>query len=56
MQIGPQRIVPISLIGARYPEVIAMLEATLRIRKAARSRGVLWCCHSASPGLPITAA
>jgi N-methylhydantoinase A/oxoprolinase/acetone carboxylase beta subunit len=29
MQIGPQRIVPISLIGQRYPEVIAMLEADL---------------------------
>ena len=29
MQIGPQRIVPISLIGARYPEVMAMLEADL---------------------------
>ncbi len=29
MQIGPQRIVPVSLIGQRYPEVIAMLEADL---------------------------
>jgi N-methylhydantoinase A/oxoprolinase/acetone carboxylase beta subunit len=29
MQIGPQRIVPISLIGQRYPEVITMLEADL---------------------------
>ena len=29
MQIGPQRIMPISLIGQRYPEVIAMLEADL---------------------------
>ncbi|MGB8316365.1 MAG: hydantoinase/oxoprolinase family protein [Aestuariivirga sp.] len=29
MHIGPQRIVPISLIGARYPEVIAMLEGDL---------------------------
>ena len=29
MQIGPQRIVPISLIGQRYPEVLAMLENDL---------------------------
>ena len=29
MQIGPQRIVPISLIGQRYPEVITMLEGDL---------------------------
>jgi N-methylhydantoinase A/oxoprolinase/acetone carboxylase beta subunit len=29
MQIGPQRIVPISLIGQRYPEVLAMLEGDL---------------------------
>jgi N-methylhydantoinase A/oxoprolinase/acetone carboxylase beta subunit len=29
LQIGPQRAVPISLIGARYPEVIAMLEGDL---------------------------
>ena len=29
MQIGPQRIVPISLIGERYPDVIAMLEGDL---------------------------
>ena len=29
MDIGPQRIVPISLIGQRFPEVIAMLEADL---------------------------
>lgn len=29
MQIGPQRIVPVSLIGERYPEVLSMLEADL---------------------------
>jgi N-methylhydantoinase A/oxoprolinase/acetone carboxylase beta subunit len=29
MQIGPQRIVPISLIGQRYPEVLAMLKSDL---------------------------
>jgi N-methylhydantoinase A/oxoprolinase/acetone carboxylase beta subunit len=29
MQIGPQRIVPISLIGRRYPEVLTMLEGDL---------------------------
>ena len=29
MHIGPQRIVPISLIGQRYPEVITMLESDL---------------------------
>lgn len=29
IQIGPQRIVPISLIGQRYPEVHAMLESDL---------------------------
>ncbi len=29
MHIGPQRIVPISLIGQRYPEVLAMLEGDL---------------------------
>ncbi len=29
MQIGPQRIVPVSLIGQRFPEVIAMLDADL---------------------------
>jgi N-methylhydantoinase A/oxoprolinase/acetone carboxylase beta subunit len=29
MQIGPQRIVPVSLIGQRFPEVITMLEADL---------------------------
>ncbi len=27
--VGPQRVVPVSLIGERYPEVIAMLEADL---------------------------
>jgi N-methylhydantoinase A/oxoprolinase/acetone carboxylase beta subunit len=29
MSVGPQRAVPVSLIGQRYPEVIAMLEADL---------------------------
>ncbi len=29
MRIGPQRIVPISLVGQRYSEIIAMLEADL---------------------------
>jgi N-methylhydantoinase A/oxoprolinase/acetone carboxylase beta subunit len=29
MHIGPQRIVPVSLIGQRFPEVITMLEADL---------------------------
>ncbi len=29
LQIGPQRIVPVSLIGQRFPEVVAMLEADL---------------------------
>ncbi len=29
MQIGPQRIVPISLIGQRYPEVVTLLESDL---------------------------
>jgi N-methylhydantoinase A/oxoprolinase/acetone carboxylase beta subunit len=29
MAIGPQRIVPVSLIGHRFPEVVAMLEADL---------------------------
>ncbi len=29
MQIGPQRIVPVSLIGQRCPEVLAMLESDL---------------------------
>ena len=27
--VGPQRIVPVALIGARYPEVVALLEADL---------------------------
>ncbi len=27
--VGPQRIVPVALLGARYPEVLAMLEADL---------------------------
>ncbi len=27
--IGPQRVVPVALLGARYPEVLAMLEADL---------------------------
>jgi N-methylhydantoinase A/oxoprolinase/acetone carboxylase beta subunit len=29
MQIGPQRIVPVSLVGQRYPEVITMLQGDL---------------------------
>jgi N-methylhydantoinase A/oxoprolinase/acetone carboxylase beta subunit len=29
LEIGPQRAVPVSLIGARFPEVIAMLEGDL---------------------------
>ncbi len=29
VKLGPQRVVPISLLGQRYPEVIAMLEADL---------------------------
>ncbi len=29
VRLGPQRVVPISLLGQRYPEVIAMLEADL---------------------------
>ena len=29
MELGPQRAVPISLVGQRFPEVIAMLEAEL---------------------------
>jgi N-methylhydantoinase A/oxoprolinase/acetone carboxylase beta subunit len=29
LSVGPQRAVPVSLIGERYPEVIAMLEADL---------------------------
>jgi N-methylhydantoinase A/oxoprolinase/acetone carboxylase beta subunit len=29
LSVGPQRAVPVSLIGQRYPEVIAMLEADL---------------------------
>jgi N-methylhydantoinase A/oxoprolinase/acetone carboxylase beta subunit len=29
IQVGPQRVVPVSLLGARYPEVMAMLEADL---------------------------
>lgn len=29
VRLGPQRVVPISLLGQRYPEVVAMLEADL---------------------------
>ena len=29
LALGPQRIVPVSLLGARYPEVLALLEADL---------------------------
>jgi N-methylhydantoinase A/oxoprolinase/acetone carboxylase beta subunit len=39
MQIGPQRIVPISLIGARYPEVIAMLEGDLADTEGGSQQG-----------------
>ncbi len=39
MQIGPQRIVPISLIGERYPEVIAMLESDLADTEGGSQQG-----------------
>jgi N-methylhydantoinase A/oxoprolinase/acetone carboxylase beta subunit len=39
MQIGPQRIVPISLIGARYPEVMAMLEGDLADTESGSQQG-----------------
>ncbi|HQX84776.1 MAG TPA: hydantoinase/oxoprolinase family protein, partial [Aestuariivirga sp.] len=39
MQIGPQRIVPISLIGARYPEVMAMLEGDLADTEGGSQQG-----------------
>ncbi len=29
LKVGPQRVVPVSLIAARYPEVVGMLEADL---------------------------
>jgi len=29
MSVGPQRVVPVSLIAARYPQVIAMLQADM---------------------------
>ena len=29
LEVGPQRVAPVSLLAARYPEVIAMLEADL---------------------------
>ncbi len=29
LSVGPQRIVPVSLLGARYPQVMALLEADL---------------------------
>jgi hypothetical protein len=27
--VGPQRVVPVALLGARYPEVLTLLEADL---------------------------
>jgi len=39
MQIGPQRIVPISLIGERYPEVIPMLEGDLADTEGGSQQG-----------------
>jgi N-methylhydantoinase A/oxoprolinase/acetone carboxylase beta subunit len=39
MQIGPQRIVPISLIGERYPEVLAMLESDLSDTEGGSQQG-----------------
>ena len=29
IEVGPQRVAPISLLASRYPEVVAMLEADL---------------------------
>ena len=32
LTINPQRIVPVALLGARYPQVLAMLQAALQLR------------------------
>ena len=55
MQIGPQRIVPISLIGQRYPEVLAMLEGDLSDTEGGSQHGRFVVAPFGKSGPPITA-
>ena len=49
MEVGPQRVAPISLIASRYQEVAAMLRPTSPIPRAARCMAASCSSHLAQP-------